>query len=484
MITSVTYKPSRICGAYNPIIWTVLSNNINQPDFQYVIDVYINGNYITRITQRPNPSGYGMWDVSAIVQTYTRVSSFTQGELETPNTQWFHDNESASCHVYCKVGERWGINGVAGSFALRNGLAGDNFGPPAYAVYSAYATTNLEVTVLAASLEDHENLWTMQQPSTNGVWKLDPFNNNIAREWSGGLAYPLSNDYSLERNVYNFDKGTLSWINYSPGTGNGLIFGFRYRVYNAAGTLVLTTDIPLTTGNGMGPKALCSTVYSIQPAAQYDLVHVNYSPSILASRTGLAITDGWSVIIQGHNYSNYSACTFGSAVTQPITINVENYCEQLYPRVRVSWLNEWGGRDYYNFTMYAVKTINTKSETYTQNQMDWSGNVPVPQLSSGYPPFGTLPTQGGDKIFNKTATNTWRVQTDWLTQDEVNLIEGLQKSPMVIAYIYNGSSIANSFPYSCKVKGEAYEVKLVKQDKLTQATFELDLNMTQSLQNT
>ena len=478
MITSVTYKPSRICGAYNPIIWTVASDKVTQIDFQYVIDVYINGTYVTRITQRPNPDGYGMWDVSAIVQAYTKVSSFTQGELETPNTQWFHDNNEASCHVYCKVGERYGSYNI-----LYNGVT-DTPGPPAYAVYSAYPSTNLEVVVLAASLNDHENLWTMQQPSTNGVWKNDPFLNGLAREWSGGLAYPLSNDYSLTRNVYSFDKGTLSWINYSPGSGNGLIYGFRYRVYNASGTLVQTTDVPLTTGNGMGPKTLCSTVYNIQPAAQYDLVHVNYSPSILAARTGQAITDGWSVIIQGHTYDNYGACTFGAAITQPITINVQEYCQQLYPRVRVSWLNEWGGRDYYNFTMYAVKTLNTKSEQYTQNQMNWSGNVPVPQLSSSYPPFGTLPTKGGDKIFNKTATNTWRVQTDWLTQDEVELLEGLQKSPMVIAYIYDGSTIANSFPYSCKVKGENYEVKLVKQNKLTQATFDLDLNITQSLQNT
>jgi hypothetical protein len=134
--------------------------------------------------------------------------------------------------------------------------------------------------------------------------------------------------------------------------------------------------------------------------------------------------------------------------------------------------------------MYAVKTINTKSEQYTQNQMNWSGSVPVAQLSSSYPPLGTLPTQGGDKIFNKTVTTSWQVQSDWLTQEEVDLLQGLQKSSMVIAYVYNGSAIANAFPYSCKVKGDNYEVKLVKQQKLTQATFDLDLNITQALQNT
>lgn len=480
MITSVAYRPSRIGTPYNPIIWSVLSDKITQVDFQYVIDVYINGVNITRISQRPNPAGYGEWDVSAIVEKYCDVSNFTQGELEAGSGVWFNDNAGASCHVYCKVGERYGINGGQ----IYNGVA-NVLGAPAFNVYSAHAGFTTEVTVLSASLQDHPNLWTMQQPSTNGVWKTDPFKGGIHREWSGGLAYPLSNDYSLERNLYSFDRGILSWINYSPGSGNGLIFGFRYRVYNPAGTLVTTIDRPLTIANGMGPKALCSTVVTGQPIAQYDLVHVITSPAQLATLTGQSITDGWSVIIQGHTFNNYGACTFGAAITQPITINVIPYCELLYPRVRVSWLNEWASRDYYNFTEFAEKTITTEQEQYSQYQVNWSSNVPVPQLNSSYPPFSTLPTQGGDKVFNKTATTSWQVSTDWLTQSQVDLLEGLQRSPQVIAYIYDGNnSIQNFFPYSCKVKNTSYANKLVKQNKLTQVTFDLDLNSTQALQNT
>jgi len=481
MITSVAYRPSRIGTPYNPIIWSVLSDKIAQPDFQYVIDVYINGVNITRISQRPNPAGYGVWDVSAIVQKYCNVSSFTQGELEAGTGVWFNDNSGASCHVYCKVGERYGLST---NNQIYNGVA-DVIGAPAYSVYSAYSGLTTEVTVLSASLQDHPNLWTMQQPSTNGVWKTDPFKNNIHREWSGGLAYPLSNDYSLERDVFSFDRGILSWINYSPGSGNGLIFGFRYRVYNPAGTLMSTTNVPLTIVNGMGPKALCSTVVTGQPIARYDLVHVVYAPSQLATLTGQPIVDGWSIVIQGHTYSSYGSCTFGSAITQPITINVVPYCQLLYPRVRVSWLNEWASRDYYNFTQFAEKTINTTQEQYSQYQMNWSSNVPVPQLGSSYPPFSTLPTQGGDKVFNKTVDTSWKVTTDWLSQSDVNLLEGLQRSPQVIAYIYDANNtIENYFPYSCKVKNTSYANKLVKQNKLTQVTMELDLNSMQAIQNT
>jgi hypothetical protein len=212
-------------------------------------------------------------------------------------------------------------------------------------------------------------------------------------------------------------------------------------------------------------------------------VHVVYSPTQLATLLSQALAVGWKVIIQGHTYSNYSTCTLGSAITQPITVNIKEYCEPLYPRVRVSWLNEWGGRDYYNFTMFAEKITSTEESTYTQNQVNWSGAVPVPQLTSTYPPMSTLPTQGGDKIFNKTASTSWKVMTDWLSQEEVALLDGLQKSPQVIAYIYDETGIANYFPFSCKVTGKSYANKLVKQNKLTQVTFDLNLNSVQALQN-
>ena len=148
MITTVSYKPARIGTPYNPIVWSVLSDQIGQKDFQYVIDVYINGTKVTRLRQRPNPVGIGMWDVSSIVQPYLKISNFTQGELEAPDTTagTFTTNESASVQVYCKVGEQYGP-----SQTIYNGVATGIVGDPAYAVYSANSYATLPVSVIAGS---------------------------------------------------------------------------------------------------------------------------------------------------------------------------------------------------------------------------------------------------------------------------------------------------------------------------------------------
>lgn len=60
--------------------------------------------------------------------------------------------------------------------------------------------------------------------------------------------------------------------------------------------------------------------------------------------------------------------------------------------------------------------------------MDWSGYTPVtPNITN---PNYNLQTKGGDVIYNKQAMTSWTLNTDWLNQNEVNLLEGLQKVQM------------------------------------------------------
>jgi hypothetical protein len=135
--------------------------------------------------------------------------------------------------------------------------------------------------------------------------------------------------------------------------------------------------------------------------------------------------------------------------------------------------------------MLAEPTNDSSYESYGQNQVAWSNYIPVPQLSSNYPPLGTLPIQGGDKVYNKTVTTKWTVQTDWLSQEQVELLQGCQKSPQVLAYIHDEANpISDAFPYSVTITDKSYTTKLVKQNKLTTVTLTLEVNMPQALQNT
>ena len=453
MITTIAYKPIWLCTPYNPITWSVLSDKITQPDFQYVIDVYVNGTKINRIKQRPNPAGYGIWDVATIVQPYLKVSKFTQGELESDSSDWFWDNDEASVHVHCLVGEQYGPNSI-----IYNGNT-NTAGAPAFKCYSAYTNpgaglTDVPVRAIAGSLENHEWLWNMQDPTSGGIWSSNPFevdaNGNITYDHTyfegGHLAHPLSMDV-LKRDLYQFDKATVTFLNWTPGQGlttantpnKRTIYGFQYTFIAPDGTPTTFNIVP-TTANGFGPRTSCSGSITNQLDNSYDLIHLQMSPERLASLTSLPLGPGWTIRVVGKEIGTLGSCTLGDSVTQTIEYEIKEYCEYLWPRVRLSWLNELGGRDYFNFTELSEKTVSTKEEVYFQDITEWSGSVPIPQLNSGTP-LRTMPMIGGNKIYNKTATNSYKLASDWLNQEQVNLLESLQKSPQVIAYIHKGNQV-------------------------------------------
>jgi hypothetical protein len=494
MITSVTYKPSYLQGAYNPIIWSFFSDKILQPDFKYVIDVYQNGVKILRLKQRPNPSGYGMVDISMIVQGYLQVnnpnSPLAQGEttINYNTGELFESNGTLSGHYFIKVGEEY--NSGSG-LLIYNGVT-NSVGEPAYEIYSnKTGYTSLPIHVWPATVDYRRQQYAMSNyTAVSGAYGLDPINNRVYdhgyAETITRLAYPLMEN-SLTQDLYTFDKMVLSFINWSayPSTPDmRTIYGFRYKFYDAAGTLVNTSDIPVITSRGAGPRTICSTtITDAQLDEQYDIIHVLASPEDVVTAIGgsAAVQAGGRMEIQG--YAKGSGCTFLKPITENVVINLLEYCEPaLYPRVRLSWLNTLGGRDYLNFTMFTEKTTNVTQQSYSQEEINWSSPTPVP-LGVTAPPQN-LATQGGDKIYNKQAITSFKISSDWLPQDQVDLLEGLVKSPQVLAYIHSGAAFDDDFPYQVNVKQASYTSKNVRQTKLVQATFDVEVTITQKIQNT
>ena len=493
MITSVTYKPLYLGPAYNPIIWSVLSSKVNNTDFKYVFDIYVDGVKINRIKQRANPTGYGMLDISTIMQgqldSNNPLAPITQGEtsIDWANAKFFQDNSFMSKHVYLKAGEEYTTNGVSNIYI---GTA-DQIGDPSYALYSGNSTlTTIPVQVWAASITDHEQQWSMQNTTESGIFGGNPFGGNTFYDHGVELSHPL-NFNTLEQDLYEFDKMTLSWLNWSPYPTREQrpIYGFTFTFTSPVGT-EYSWDVPMITQTGYAQRALCSSTVNTTLDAKYDIVHVLASPKDLAAamsariqQPALPVGPGWTIEITGHSNAADGSCTFGDAITETVKINVVEYCAPLYERVRLSWFNSLGGRDYWNFTMFDEKTINTKQDTYAQEQMDWSSARPVPSLNDSLI-IRNLGVRGGNKALNKVITTTRKIQTDWLTQEQVNLLEGLQKSVQVLAYIHDpNNSLSDYYAYTCQVSNAAYTTKNIRQQKLVQVTFDLTYVMSQNMQN-
>ena len=488
MITQVTYKPTVRTPGYNPIIWSCRSTNINMPNFKFVFDIFIDGVKVNRIKQRANPTGHGMIDVSTLVQGYLDPTNpntpLTQGETEIDwsTGKLYSDNENLSRHVYVKVGEEFTFNNTLQIF---QGTI-DAPGNPTFALYSGNSDiTTLPVRTWAASMSDHEQQWNMQKTSEVGIFGGNPFDNNKNYDHGYGLANPLKFG-SNTQDLYVFDKMVISFLNWSPNvvnTQNRPIYAFRFVVTSPTGS-VYTFNRPLTTEYGYAQRAICSSTVPATLSPKYDIVHVLASPKdlVYALDPGLNIGPGWKIEFAG-GVKDETTCMIIDQLTVKQTINIIEYCPPLYERVRLSWFNTLGGRDYLNFTMFNEKSISTKQEVYTQEQMDWSGATPVPLNNNSYI-IGNLGVKGGDKPYNKQVETSYKIMTDWLTQEEVNLLEGLVKSPQVLAYIHDPNNpISDYYAYTAMVSNSSYTVKNVRQTKLFQGSFDLKLVMSQKIAN-
>lgn len=490
-ITSVPYKPVWISPAYNPIVWSVASSKVNSTDFKYVFDIYEVGNAtaVQRIKQRANPSGFGMIDISTLVQGYIDSSNvnaaMTQGELtiDYDNSKVYSDNNLMSKKFYVKVGEEYTTNGLT---QIYNGQT-DTAGEPSFLLYSGNTQNgNLTtpVTVFCASMTDLEQQWQMRSTFQSGIFGGNPFDANTNYDHNQGLAHPL-NYAPLEQDIYQFDNIVLSYLNWAPITSGSqpyAIFGFRFQRLAANGTVLNTSDVPMLTSSGFGQREICTNTIGTTLDAKYSLVHVLASPDKLAQALGWTpIAAGQTISIQGYNQS--TGCGFSTPATLKSQFTIQEYCAPLYPRVRLSWFNTLGGRDYLNFTMFTEKTINTTQSNYNQEQINYSGATPVPVAQPNSVPFGNATIIGGAKPYAKSAETMYSIQSDWLTQDQVDLLEGLVKSPQVLAYIKDPNNTqADNIPYNCTVTNTSYTTKNVRQTKLVQGTFTIKLAMTQSIQ--
>jgi hypothetical protein len=489
-ITSVPYKPVWISPAYNPIIWSVESSKVNSVDFKYVFDIYVVGTTvpIQRIKQRANPAGFGMIDISTLVQGYIDSSNvnaaMTQGELtiDYDNAKVYSDNNLMSQKYLIKVGEEYTFNGVT---QIYNGQT-DTAGEPSFLLYSGNTQNgNLTtpVTVFPASMEDQEQQWQMRSTFQSGIFGGNPFNANTNYDHNIGLAHPL-NYAPLNQSLYQFDNIVLSYLNWTPISGSQpyTIFGFRFERKSSTGTIVNTNDVPMLTSSGFGQRDICTNTIGTTLDAKYSLVHVLASPDKLAQALGWSpISAGQTISIQGYNQS--TGCDFDSPATQESRFQILEYCTPLYPRVRLSWFNTLGGRDYMNFTMFTEKTIQTTQSNYNQEQIDYSSALPVPVAQPNTVPFGNASVIGGMKPYAKQAETMYAIQTDWLLQEDLDVLEGLVKSPQVLAYIkdpYNTQ--ADNIPYNCVVTNTSYTTKNVRQGKMVQASFTIKLAMSQNIQ--
>lgn len=467
-IETVYYRPHIWTPAWNPIIWSFKSGAVQlaKPQFSYVIDLYINGatGYSHRIKQKPNPQGVCMVDVSTIMQGYIGLDDWT---AEKGWPLQYRNADDTVATVILRVGEEYLFGGVLTIF---DGAEGQEQGPPAYVLGSREETGN-PVRVLPAALNEQDGMYHLSTTTAYGYFApylMDGNGRFLTQGPTGGIDLRYGDHHTLT---------FLNWNDGATGSWQSPVQGMRVRSYGAAGNLVATYNFPNTTGNGGGPQT--SEAYTTATETR-----VNYLEAFRCGPVDLGLPTfgqfkSYSYDVTPYYKSTNSAATTFQTVageTVRFVIDIDECESNLYQTVRLSWLNELGGRDYYNFKMFYEKTVDAEEQVYYQPYIQWDSTTPVALSTSTNTTLNWL--AGGDKIFNKYIKTSIAIESDWLTQEYVDFLGGIPQSPSVWCYIGD-----NPIPYTARVTNLSYSYKNIKQEKLVNVLFELELTKVQIRQN-
>ena len=416
----ITQQPNEFGLAVGPNIWTI--GTIGSAN-RFVLGVEINGSIQATFKQTPNPAGVGIFDIQQVLQSYL-ASPF----IET--TQQFVPTPGGGLRYRIRYGTETGSsitwNGYSNYKVVFNGykafndLNWDNYGyyipfmeeTPCEGIGdSPYTSCPLAEVNFLTSIPT-----TIDTPGISGV--------------------PVQYVTASTDNTYN-EWATLSFANFhqqswtSPDLVNKTPWAVVIKYYNASNVNYYTYAYTLTDPNGMQLRLDCnSNVGTI--SNQYLMGTIGSGPrnlwlnGMFPTNVGQPVPAYYTIELWTKACTTVGDCDDISEILDNLgclwashAYQVVDYCSPFEP-VRLSFLNEFGGRDYYTFTKRNTYTENVQRNTFFRDAGSWSSST-----------YTINSHERGTQTFNSTATANMFVSTDWIDDDMSIWLEKLYTSPEV-----------------------------------------------------
>ena len=431
-----------------------VSNNLtvaNQLKVKFVAEVHIssdsvpvpltNDHLVGTFKTTPNNAGIGMFDFRPIIESYVKADNLaakgSKYKLEPTSDLKRHPlhlidqySKNTNSVIYLV------IEFSAQYFSSQNELiTGKPIVSQTYTVFNGYL--------------NYSNI--LDLTGVNFGYNLRDFDlNNSSKKFLTNA--PLIQNANLE------DYGTMPFL-----TFNNNIHRIRFAYYDSAGDGLSVEYVDFEDSTGAYNQWTKFTTN--------ELLFLGCFPANL---------QGWSTMfqglvtagtIQGGHYKIYVVDSAGATISDTYRINVNCPTLKGYEPIRLTWLNQWGGWDYYTFNMKSIKKISTKGSTYNQLAGTW--NEAAYRIDS---------FKGGKKAFRVNAIEKITMNTDFVNESESQWFEELINSPEV--YILEGFqsdstvSALNQYVTPVRLTTSSYTRKTVANDRLMQYTFEVEKSKT------
>ena len=363
---------------FNPITipteFSVSSTNVNQPNFKYICDVYVDGETgYYRMKQSPHPTnGYTVFDVGGIMK------SFLSSDAPKTGTTIEFQHASNSYKLYTlKFGEEYGASSAIIAYPNLQNLTTNFYG------------------VINASL-DYD-------------------------EWAG--QFRTMNDYTVLNSSKKFLTNAPTTQTVYPSTRAYLYFLNNTAAANAASYV----EIKGYDGNLLTAQLQFDTAYDETKRIQY--VGVGYENIELIDGTELNFSQGSGALpfFTAQIITKYTVQLFdgtGQPISELRTFNVGEDCN-IGDTYQLVFQNKLGGYDTFSFRSFADKSYSvTTKDNFKKRLGAWNGT------DFEYEPYQRATTQ-----YNTIYKDRIVIKSDWITEDESQWLHELVTSPDVYMVI-------------------------------------------------
>ena len=474
--TTLKVSPSALNPTYNETIFVLESPNIVQNNFKWVVEIWIDGlpnatgtTKITTLVILPNPEGFGVIDVQRHIENYIS-STFYPADLDTTSVapesfrNWSLDiTEVFENYVYNfdynndDSGDVSFINlGEDHFFEVGNDVAILQDPGATYPSYDGDTTVlrvpttdsiTINKTWLGATpsepgtatgnkiVEVHQvDASNFEYRSFNGVINFADFNTFDYTVYNMETANPTAKFLTNVPDDYELRRNDPLWINgYSDS-----------RTYN---------NLNIVTDNGD------FLITPIVPTPQFKDTFILQAkighPDLLNSTSSVFVISGAEPMVDDNTtFITAQAMSGGTPVGEVKSVTITDKCSK-YENIKLFFLDRLGSYIPLNFDKVSKTNVTNERSNYKQNY----GNYDSVADSWGYTSHAR-----GTTTYDISSKKSITCTSDWLTDEQVQLVQILLNSPEVYyideAGIYRAITITTN----------SYEEKKRVSDKLLNYT--------------
>jgi hypothetical protein len=430
MAVTIQQYASNLTMANSDLIWVVTSNSSSRAQYQFICALQDGcGNTLTTVKQQPNPSSKGVFDLGRIVKQYL---DYDYDHFNGGADGLFQVNQNTAKFFKVAFGEEYGTS-PSSSVVVYNGINNTTPAAPANTgSVKQYYFINGVLDPNYGSFSWNTSSYYIPEPTPSD----NVFTYNVCMTDASRTQYARSTDFltisAINGNILGIATGSAQDIaQIDIAVYNNTSSVYTDTIYNIAPSALDSYGGPRTNSSQLWSEVYTlntcdSTVGQNRQTSGSLLITMPIGPANITAAGGVNLTTTPWTHYTITLLAQVEPLVDASPVWDQFTIyKTTGNCD--YNGVRFAWVNDYGVWDYYTFGLQNDKTTAMDRGIYKQNFVNYS-------TTTNAVPYNI--SRRGNNAYYTNINEIYTANSDWLTQEEADWLEGLFYSPNV--YIQDG----------------------------------------------